>query len=68
MSTEWKPLTPELRAQINGSIEKKYSELATCEVNAFTTAWKIQCMALKRIINGLPDGYLIPFERRDGGY
>lgn len=67
MSTEWKPLTPELRDDINNSIKKNYAELSTCEINAFTTAQKVGLQTLSRLINALPDGYPIPFERINGG-
>lgn len=68
MSTEWTALTPELRCKINDSIMKKHAELSTCKVNAFTTAQKIQYETIGRLINALPDGYPIPFERKNGGY
>lgn len=62
--TFYKPLTPELRNNINSSIDSNISELHTCNPNAFVSAQLIGYKALMSIINALPDGYPIPIERR----
>lgn len=62
--TFYKPLTPKLRTDINNSIEDNVKELMTCQNNAYVKAQIVACGALKNFINTLPDGFLIPFERR----
>lgn len=61
--TYYKPLTPKLREEINDSIVSNMAELQTCQSNVFVNAQMIGYKALNNIINSLPDGYLIPFER-----
>lgn len=61
--TFYKPLTPSLRADINASIEKSIAELKTCKSNAFVNMQIAGYYQVKRIINGLPDGYPIPMEK-----
>lgn len=64
MSAEfYKPLTPDLRKQINDSISKNIEELKTCEQNNLVKAKIYSHLAFKRIINSLPDGYLIPMKK-----
>lgn len=62
--TFYKPLTPELRNDINASIDNNISELHTCQPNAFVSAQLICYKALRNIISALPDGYPLPMERR----
>jgi hypothetical protein len=62
--TFYKPLTPSLRKDINSSIEKNISELQTCKTNGLVNMQITAQSALKNLINNLPDGYLIPMERR----
>lgn len=64
-NTFYKPLTPQVRSEIIGSIDENILELDTCENNGLVMAQKTGYMALRNIINALPDGYLIPFERGD---
>ena len=63
--TFYKPLTPELRNNINNSIDNNISELHTCQPNAFVNAQLIGYKALRNIISVLPDGYPVPMERRN---
>ena len=63
--TFYKPLTPELRSNINSSIDNSISELGTCKANAFVSSQLIGYKALKTIINALPDGYPLPMTRRE---
>lgn len=60
--TFYKPLTPELRNNINRSIENNISELQTCRPNAIVNAQICGYNALKNVINALPDGYPIPMK------
>lgn len=60
----YKPLTPSLRQEINASIDKNIAELNTCKRNAFVNMQISGYLATKRLINGLPDGYPMPMERR----
>lgn len=62
--TFYRPLTPQLRSEIMQSIDSNISELNTCQSNALVNMQKTGYVALRNIINALPDGYLIPFERR----
>lgn len=62
--TFYKPLTPSLRQEINASIDKNIAELNTCQSNAFVNMQITGYLATKRLINGLPDGYPMPMERR----
>lgn len=62
--TFYRPLTPQLRIKIMQSIDSNISELNTCQNNYLVNMEKTGYVALRNIINALPDGYLIPFERR----
>ena len=62
--TFYRPLTPQLRSEIMQSIDSNISELNTCQNNSLVNMEKTGYVALRNIINALPDGYLIPFERR----
>ena len=62
--TFYKPLTPSLRQEINASIDKNIAELNKCKSNAFVNMQITGYLATKRLINGLPDGYPMPMERR----
>ena len=59
----YKPLTTSLRADINTSIDKKVEELKTCKSNTLVNMQILGLKNTKRLINTLPDGYLIPMER-----
>ena len=63
--TYYKPLTPKLREEINDAIVSNMAELQTCQSNVFVNEQMIGYEAFKNIINSLPDGYLIPFERSE---
>lgn len=63
--TFYKPLTPNLRADINNSIDSNIEELRTCKPNGLVNAQISAYTALKNIMNSLPDGYPIPIERRN---
>lgn len=60
----YKPLTPSLRADINSSVDKNIAELRTCSSNVFVNMQIYANEQAKKLINGLPDGYPIPMERR----
>ena len=62
--TFYKPLTPKLRSEIMQSIDSNISELNTCQSNVLVNMQKTGYGALRNIISALPDGYMIPFERR----
>lgn len=61
--TFYRPLTPNLREEINITIDNNISELRTCSNNAYVNMQMVANNALKNIINALPDGYPIPMER-----
>ena len=58
--TFYKPLTQNLRWEMNASIEKNIAELRTCQSNVFVNMQIARYEHTKRLINGLPDGYPIP--------
>ena len=61
--TEYKPLTPSLRLDINIALNKQIEELKTCKPNALVNA-QINALKMgKRLINGLPDGYPMPVNK-----
>lgn len=62
--TIYKPLTPKLRGEINASIDKSIAELKTCNSNPLVNFQINAKNTLKNVINGLPDGYMIPFTRK----
>ena len=59
----YKPLTPELRRQINEFFDEQIAELQTCESNVFTTLQLEGIRAYKKLFNSLPDGYPVPIKR-----
>ena len=62
--TFYKPLTPSFRNEINETIDNNINELRNCQNNGLV---KLQISAqtvLKNFISNLPDGYLLPMERR----
>ncbi len=59
----YKPLTPKLRQSINSSIEENIAELKTCRMNGLVNMQIQGYIALRNLINALPDGYLIPMKR-----
>ena len=58
----YKPLTPSLRLSINKSFDEQISELQTCKSNALVNAQINALITGKRLINGLPGGYPMPFK------
>lgn len=58
--TEYKPLTPFLRQEINTSINDTIRDLKACNSPITNVQAKGLEMA-QRYINGLPDGFPIPF-------
>lgn len=61
--TEYKPLTPSLRLDIDIAFNKQIEELKTCKPNALVNMQIEGLRMHKRLINGLPDGYPIPIEK-----
>ena len=61
--TFYKPLTPQLRADINQSIDSTLAELRSCENNSLVNMQATAYGALKNIINALPSGYPVPMTR-----
>ena len=61
--TFYKPLTPDMRRQIDDSISKNIAELKTCEQNDLVKLQIYGQQALKDLIRSLPDGYLIPMKK-----
>lgn len=58
----YKPLTPSLRLDINIAFDKQIEELKTCKPNGLVNAQISALKTSKRLINGLPDGYPMPFK------
>ena len=62
--TEYKPLTPSFRRDININFDKQISDLQTCKPNALVNTQIEALQMYKRLINGLPDGYPMPLADR----
>lgn len=63
--TIYKPLTPSLRQDINIGFDKQIADLQTCKPNALVNVQIEALRTYKRLINGLPDGYPMPFKDRE---
>ena len=61
--TEYKPLTPSLKLDINIAFDKQIEELKTCKPNALVNIQIEGLQMYKRLINGLPDGSPIPINK-----
>ena len=61
--TEYKPLTPSFRLDINIAFDKQIEELKTCKPNGLVNAQINALRTGKRLINGLPDGYPMPINK-----
>lgn len=62
--TEYKPLTPSFRRDINIGFNKQIADLQTCKPNTLVNMQIEALQTYKRLINGLPDGYPIPLADR----
>lgn len=61
--TKYEPLTPSLRQDINIAFDKQIADLQTCKPSALINVQIEGLKMWKRIINGMPDGYPIPFKK-----
>lgn len=62
--TEYKPLTPSFRQDINNEFDKQIAELKTCKPNGLVSMLIETLNMYKSLINGLPDGYPMPLADR----
>lgn len=62
--TSYEPLNPSPRASINSSINSDISKLKACERSGLTNIQIATETLFKNMINNLPDGFLMPMERR----
>lgn len=62
--TEYKPLTPSFRQDINIDFDRQIAELQTCKPSALVNVQIEGLKMWKRIIDGLPDGYPMPLADR----
>ena len=62
--TEYKPLTPDFRRDINNGFDKQITELQTCQSNGLVNVQIEALRMYQRIINKLPDGYPMPLADR----
>ena len=62
--TEYKPLTPSFRQDINIDFDRQIAELQTCKPSALVNVQIDGLKMWKRIIDGLPDGYPMPLADR----
>lgn len=65
--TEYKPLTPSFRRDINNGFNERIRELKECKPNALVCMQIATLNTYKRLINGLPDGYPMPLADRKRG-
>ena len=64
--TDYVPLTPNIRAAVNNSIDQHIAELNACEDTLWVNMGRCANEALRNLINALPDGYPLPVTRREG--
>ena len=64
--TDYVPLTPNIRADVNNSIDQHIAELNACEDTPWVNMGRRANEALRNLINALPDGYPLPVTRREG--
>lgn len=62
--TEYKPLTPGFRQDINVDFDRQIAELKTCKPSALVNVQIEGLKMWKRVIDGLPDGYPMPLAER----
>ena len=62
--TEYVPLTPDMRAAVNNSIDQHIAGLNACESTPWVNMGRRANEALRNLINALPDGYPLPITRR----
>lgn len=62
--TEYKPLTPNFRQDIDIGLDKQIADLQTCEPNVLVNVQIEALRMYKRLINELPDGYPMPLADR----
>ena len=62
--TDWVPLTPDMRAAVNNSIDQHIVGLNACESTPWVNLNRCASEVLKNLINALPDGYPLPVTRR----
>ena len=63
-STEYVPLTPDMRAATNEAIDRNLETLKTCEDTPWVNMGRVANEVLRNIVNALPDGYPMPITRR----
>ena len=59
----YKPLTPSFRQDINNGFNNQIAELQTCKQNALVVTQIEVLKSYQRLINGLPDGFLMPVRK-----
>lgn len=62
--TEYVPLTPDMRAAVNNSIDQHIAGLNACESTPWVNLNRCASEVLKNLINALPDGYPLPITRK----
>jgi hypothetical protein len=62
--TEYKPLTPSFRQEINIDFDNQIAELKTCKPSALVNMQIEALRTCKRLIAGLPDGYPMPLAEK----
>lgn len=62
--TDYKPLTPAFRQDIDISIDRQIADLQTCNPNAWVNVQIEALRMYKRLIGALQDGYPIPLADR----
>lgn len=61
---DWVPLTPDMRAAVNNSIDQNIAGLNACESTPWVNMSRRANEVLRNLINALPDGYPLPVTRR----
>lgn len=60
--TEYKNLTPKVRAELDEGFDSLLKEIKSCEKNILTEMQYETVLAAKTLIHLLPDGYLLPLK------
>lgn len=62
--TFYKPMTPQMRRDIDRATDKAINELSECQNTPYVEMLKSLYEIQRNVLNSFPDGFLIPFEER----
>lgn len=65
-STEYVPLSPEIRAAVNKTVDQRVAALNACESTPWINLSRCANEMVRNLINALPDGYPVPVIKNEG--